>query len=111
MTNATDCQPGVAERHLVWRGARLRYYAGGAGAPLLLLAAAAASFGRLVPLVAPGRWLLLPDAPGHGGSAPLPDGSSAGAADLLAAVCAHEEAGEVDIFASAEGAAIGLRLA
>src|SRR5579862_5538941 len=102
MTNATDCQPGVDERVFTWRGVRLRYYVGGAGAPLLLLRGAAASFGRLVPLVAPGRRLLIPDAPGCGSSDALPGGSlPAGLADLLAALCAHEEAGQVDVFAAA----------
>jgi pimeloyl-ACP methyl ester carboxylesterase len=107
MTNATDCQAGVDERVLAWRGVRLRYYAGGAGAPLLLLDGSAASFGQLVPLVGAGRRLLLPDVPGRGSEASSPTGI----ADLLAALCAHEDAGEVDVFGSGAGATIGLLLA
>src|ERR1700722_20515417 len=98
MTIATDCQPGVDERVFAWRGVRLRYYACGAGAPLLLLHGSAASFGRLVPVVAQGRRLLLPDLPGHGGSAALPEGSSpAVVATLLSDVCSPQEGDEGDV--------------
>jgi pimeloyl-ACP methyl ester carboxylesterase len=106
MTNATDCQAGVDERALAWRGVRLRYYVGGEGAPLLLLDGSAASFGQLVPLVGPGRRLLLPDVPSRGSEASSP----AGVADLLAALCAHEDVREADVFASGGGATIGLTL-
>ena len=31
-----DLLPGLEERHYDWRGARVRYFAGGEGPPLLL---------------------------------------------------------------------------
>ena len=55
-----------------------------------------------------GRRLLLPD---RAGPRLWRRPSPAGVADLLAALCAHEEAGEVDVFGSGPGAAIGLLLA
>jgi pimeloyl-ACP methyl ester carboxylesterase len=113
-THATAPPPGLEERMIVWRGVRLRLLAGGLGKPVLLLHGAgreASSFSKCVPLLLPGRRLLLPDLPGHGGSDRLPDAfSTAGAADLLAAVCAHEGVDEVDVFGHSLGGAIALRL-
>ena len=114
-TNASTALPGLEERVVAWRGVRLRLFAGGIGRPLLLLhgaSGAAPGFSTCVPLMLPGRRLLIPDLPGHGGSDRLPEASStAGAADLLVAACAHEEVGEVDVFGHSLGGAIGLRLA
>jgi len=66
---------GFSERWLHSRGVRVRYFVGGAGPPLVLvhgLAGAASNFGELAQLLAD-RWrVLLPELPGHGGSAPLP---------------------------------------
>jgi pimeloyl-ACP methyl ester carboxylesterase len=113
--NASAALLGLDERVVAWRGVRLRLFTGGVGRPLLLLhgeGGSALSFATCLPLLLPGRRLLIPDLPAHGGSDPLPDApSNAGAADLLAAVCAHEGVGEVDVFGHSLGGAIGLRLA
>lgn len=114
--------PDLAERSFAWRGTRLRYYArdDAAGAtvdglpPLLLVhgfGGGAWNFSELAPLL-PGRALLIPDLPGHGGSPPLPDASSlAGFADALAALCSYEGHGQVDVLGHSLGGTIGLRLA
>ena len=56
------------------RGARTRYFVGGAGEPLILvhgLGGAAVNFAELAPLLARGNKVLIPDLPGHAGSGPL----------------------------------------
>ena len=65
---------GFEERQLEVKGTRLRYYIGGEGPPLVLvhgLGGAASNWTALAPLLAPRRRLLIPDLPGHAGSAPL----------------------------------------
>lgn len=75
MTDATDLLAGLEERFHTWRGVRLRVFERpGVGLPLLLLhgfGGAAWNFSELVPLLGERR-LIVPDLPGHGGSAPLP---------------------------------------
>ena len=64
-------EPHVAEIG----GIRTRYWVGGEGAPLVLvhgLAGAAYNFTELAPVLARRRRVLLPDLPGHGGTAALP---------------------------------------
>src|SRR6478609_9564188 len=110
MTDATDLLPGFVERIHGRRGARLRYFAGGEGPPLLLVhgyGGAAWNFAELAPLLA-GRRLLIPDLPGHGASTPLPASASlAGYADALAATLANP----VDVFGHSLGGVVALRLA
>ncbi len=73
----TDAKPliaGFATRAFEWRGTRLRYAVGGAGPPLVLvhgLGGAAANWRALAPSLARGRRVVVPELPGHGGSAPL----------------------------------------
>jgi pimeloyl-ACP methyl ester carboxylesterase len=57
------------------RGVRTEYWVGGHGPPLVLvhgLGGAAVNFTELAPLLARNRRVLVPDLPGHGGTAPLP---------------------------------------
>jgi pimeloyl-ACP methyl ester carboxylesterase len=72
----TDAKlPGLEERFADLKGARLRYFVGGEGPPLILvhgLGGAAANWTELAPLLATRHRLLVPDLPGHGGSEPLP---------------------------------------
>ncbi|MDX6579810.1 MAG: hypothetical protein QOJ47_1359, partial [Gaiellales bacterium] len=85
MTEGMVLLPGFEERHHERRGARIRVFTAGEGPPLLLVhgfGGAAWNFDELAPLL-PGRRLLIPDLPGHGGSAPLPAASLAGFADVL----------------------------
>ena len=75
-------------------GIRTRYWVGGSGPPLVLvhgLGGAALNFTLLAPLLADHHRVLVPDLPGHGGTAPLPDVESL--ADLgghVAQVAEHE---------------------
>jgi pimeloyl-ACP methyl ester carboxylesterase len=107
--------PGFAERFLEARGGRLRYLVAGEGEPLLLvhgLGGAAANWLVLAPLLLPGRRVLVPDLPGHGGSSPLPASPSLNAyADRLASLLEREAATPAAVVGHSLGGAIALRLA
>jgi pimeloyl-ACP methyl ester carboxylesterase len=67
---------GFAERELVWRGARLRYMAGGRGPPLVLVHGLGGTIENWLALASPlaaHHRVLVPDLPGHGGSSALPE--------------------------------------
>jgi pimeloyl-ACP methyl ester carboxylesterase len=71
---AGDLQ-GFSERWVEARGVRVRYFVAGSGTPLVLvhgLTGAASNFSELAPLLAERARVLVPELPGHGGSAPLP---------------------------------------
>src|SRR6266404_6280992 len=91
----------------------MRLYAGGEGPPLLLVhgfGGAAWNFDELAPLL-PGRRLLIPDLPGHGGSTPLPAPSLAGFADVLGDLLDAEGIEQADVFGHSLGGVVALRLA
>jgi pimeloyl-[acyl-carrier protein] methyl ester esterase len=109
MTDATDLLPSLAEACHEARGTRMRYFAGGAGRPLLLLhgfGGAAWNFAELVPLLA-GRRFIVPDLPGHGASTPLPAPSLAGFADAVAGLLDEP----ADVLGHSMGGVVALRLA
>jgi pimeloyl-ACP methyl ester carboxylesterase len=110
MTDATDLLPGLEERHYDWRGARIRFFEGGEGPPLLLvhgLGGAAWNFTEMQPHLA-GRRLIVPDLPGHGGSSPLPAAASLrGFADALVPLIDER----VDVLGHSLGGVVALRLA
>jgi pimeloyl-ACP methyl ester carboxylesterase len=113
VTDATILLPGFAERHHEWRGARIRLFTAGEGPPLLLVhgfGGAAWNFDELASLL-PGRRLLIPDLPGHGGSSPHPAPSLAGFADVLAEVLAAEGVEQADVLGHSLGGVVALRLA
>jgi pimeloyl-ACP methyl ester carboxylesterase len=114
VTDAIDLLPGLEERVYERRGTRIRAFVGGDGPPLLLIhgyGGSAWNFSELAPLL-PGRRLVIPDLPGHGGSSPLPAVATlAGFADVLAAVCEDEGLAEVDVFGHSLGGVVALRLA
>lgn len=103
--------PGFEERFLDARGCRLRYLVAGDGEPVLLvhgLGGAAANWLALAPLLLPGRCVLVPELPGHGGSEPLPAAPSLNAyADRLALLLD----GPAAVVGHSLGGAITLRLA
>jgi pimeloyl-ACP methyl ester carboxylesterase len=103
--------PGFEERFVDARGCRLRYLVAGEGEPLLLvhgLGGAAANWVALAPLLLPGRRVLVPELPGHGGSSPLPAAPSLNAyADRLALLLEPRAA----LIGHSLGGAITLRLA
>ena len=105
---------GFEERFHVHRGVRIRYFVGGDGPPLLLVhgyGGAAWNFTELAPLLG-GRRLVLPDLPGHGGSAPLPaTGTLSSFADVLAGLCEAEGLRTVDVVGHSLGGVVALRLA
>ena len=116
MTDAKVLElPGFEERFLEAGGGQLRYLAAGAGEPLLLvhgLGGAAGNWVALAPLLLPGRRLLVPELPGHGGSSPLPAAPSLKAyADRLARLLELERATPAAVVGHSLGGAIALRLA
>jgi 3-oxoadipate enol-lactonase len=103
--------PGFEERFFDARGCRLRYLVAGEGEPLVLvhgLGGAAANWLALAPLLLPGRRVLVPELPGHGGSEPLPAAPSLNAyADRIAVLLDEPSA----VVGHSLGGAITLRLA
>jgi pimeloyl-ACP methyl ester carboxylesterase len=114
VTDAKADIPGFEERIAELRAARVRYLVAGIGEPLVLvhgLAGAAANWLALAPLLLPERRVLVPELPGHGGSAPLPAAPSLNAyADRLAELI-ERETGPVPVVGHSLGGAVVLRLA
>ncbi len=115
MTDAKVELPGFEERFAEARGCRLRYLVGGEGEPLMLvhgLGGAASNWLALAPLLLPGRRVLVPDLPGHGGSEPLPAAPNLNAyADRLALVAEREGFSPAVVVGHSLGGVIALRLA
>jgi pimeloyl-ACP methyl ester carboxylesterase len=107
--------PGLDERYAELRGCRLRYLVGGEGEPLVLvhgLGGAAANWLALAPLLLPGRRLLVPELPGHGGSSPLPAAPSLNPyADRISLLLEREGLARAPLVGHSLGGAIALRLA
>ena len=107
--------PGLDERYAELRGCRLRYLVGGEGEPLVLvhgLGGAAANWLALAPLLLPGRRLLVPELPGHGGSSPLPAAPSLNPyADRISLLLEREGLAPAPVVGHSLGGAIALRLA
>jgi pimeloyl-ACP methyl ester carboxylesterase len=110
-TDAKAELPGFEERFVEARGCRMRYLVAGEGERLLLvhgLGGAAAIWLALAPLLLPGRRVLVPELPGHGGSSALPAAPSLNAyADRIALLLD----GPTAVVGHSLGGAITLRLA
>ncbi|HLM36751.1 MAG TPA: alpha/beta fold hydrolase [Gaiellaceae bacterium] len=115
MTDAKETLPGFEERFGRVHGSRLRYLVCGEGEPLVLvhgLGGAASNWLPLAPLLLPGRRLLVPELPGHGGSEPLPAAQNLNAyADSLAELTQREGFSPAAVVGHSLGGAIALRLA
>jgi pimeloyl-ACP methyl ester carboxylesterase len=96
-------------------GIRTRYWLGGEGPPLVLvhgLAGAAWNFTELAPFLAARRRVLIPDLPGHGGTAALP--SPGGLGDLaahVAVVAEHVGMAPAPVLGYSMGGVVALHLA
>ena len=114
MSDAKAELPGFEEGFADALGCRLRYFVAGEGEPLLLvhgLGGAGANWLALAPLLLDGRRVLVPELPGHGGSAPLPAAPSLnGFADRIARL-AERELGPTAVVGHSLGGAISLRMA
>jgi pimeloyl-ACP methyl ester carboxylesterase len=100
VTDGNHRLTGFEERELEWRGTRLRYAVGGAagasGPPLVLvhgLGGTIENWRGLAPSLAARHRVLVPDLPGHGHSAPLPEARDLDA--LAEAVLAIADAEDV----------------
>ena len=107
--------PGFEERVVDARAVRMRALVGGDGPPLVLvhgLTGAASNFVTLAPLLARRFRVVVPELPGHGGSAPLPAAPNLDAfAERVRAVAASEELLPATFVGHSLGALIALRLA
>ena len=115
MTDAKVELPEFEERFAEARGCRVRYLVAGDGEPLVLvhgLGGAAANWLALAPLLLPDRRVLVPELPGHGGSAPLAAAPSLNAfADRIAVLMEREKLAPAPVVGHSLGGAIALRLA
>jgi pimeloyl-ACP methyl ester carboxylesterase len=96
-------------------GVRTQYYVGGEGPPLVIvhgLGGAAVNFTELAPLLARHRRVLVPDLPGHGGTAPFVSVESlSDYADHVARVAEHEAMFPAAVLGYSMGGVVALRLA
>jgi len=115
VTDATTTfLPGFVERRSEIRGVRLRWFEGGEGPTVLLVhgfGGAASNWTLVAPYLLAGRRVLVPDLPGHGGSAPLaaPPETLDPVADRVAALV--EPYGPALAVGHSMGGVVALRLA
>jgi pimeloyl-ACP methyl ester carboxylesterase len=106
---------GLALRELDWHATPLRYAVGGEGSPLVLvhgLGGTIANWRPLAEALVNGHRVLVPDLPGHGGSAPLPAAPSVDAfADAVLGVLEAEEALPAVWVGHSLGGLVGVRAA
>lgn len=107
--------PGLEPRFADFKGARLRYYVGGAGPPLILvhgLGGAAANWTLLTPALVGHHRVLVPDLPGHGGSSPLAAAPTLNPfADAIVELATREEMLPAPVVGHSMGGVVALRLA
>jgi pimeloyl-ACP methyl ester carboxylesterase len=105
----------LEERSLDIEGGLVRYLVGGQGPPLVLvhgLGGSATNWCELAPLLMPRRRLVIPNLPGHAGSARVDrPGGLEPYADRVAAVMEHEGAVPAAVVGHSLGGLVALRLA
>jgi pimeloyl-ACP methyl ester carboxylesterase len=106
---------GFEERRAALKGARLRWFVGGQGPPLVLvhgLGGAASNWIELAPRLARENRIVAVDLPGHGGSAALPALPNLEPfADRLGLLLEAEDASPAVVVGHSLGCLVGLRLA
>src|SRR5690349_16900015 len=106
---------GFEELELQWRGTRLRYAVGGDGPPLVLvhgLGGTIENWRALAPPLAARHRVLVPDLPGHGRSAPLPQARHLDAlAEAVLGIADAEEIGPAVWVGHSLGGVVALRAA
>jgi pimeloyl-ACP methyl ester carboxylesterase len=117
-SRVTDCKHrlrGFEECELEWRGTRLRYAAGGHGPPLVLvhgLGGTIENWRALAPALAARHRVLVPDLPGHGRSAALPEARDLDPlADAVLGIADAEEARGAVWVGHSLGGVVALRAA
>ena len=115
MTESKHRLSGFEERELEWHGTRLRYAVGGAGQPLVLvhgLGGIIENWSALAPALAERHRVLVPDLPGHGRSAPLPEARDIDAlTEAVLAIADGEEIGGAVWFGHSLGGLVAVRAA
>lgn len=115
MTESKHRLSGFEERELEWHGTRLRYAVGGAGPPLVLvhgLGGIIENWSALAPALAERHRVLVPDLPGHGRSAPLPEARDIDAlTEAVLAIADGEEMGGAVWFGHSLGGLVAVRAA
>jgi pimeloyl-ACP methyl ester carboxylesterase len=107
--------PGFEERFAEIKGVRMRYLVAGSGPAIVLvhgLGGAAANWIAVAPRLARSRRVLVPDLPGHGGSAPLAAAPNLNPyADRVAGILDREGVAGAAVIGHSLGGSIALRLA
>lgn len=115
MTVATGFADFAERRLELAGGGSLRYFAGGAGSPVLLvhgLGGSALNWIALAPALAADKRVLVPDLPGHGRSTALPGPTELTSfADVLEQLVEHERAAPVLVVGHSLGGLVAVRLA
>ena len=112
MTDASALR-GFAERRATVRGVDVRYYAAGAGTPVVLLhglGGAARNWAAVAPALAERHRVLVPDLPGHAGSAAIPAlPNLAPYADVVHGIAEREDALPATVAGHSLGGVVALR--
>ena len=115
MTDGKHRLEGFDECELEWHGTRLRYAVGGDGPPLVLvhgLGGTIENWRALAPPLAESHRVVVPDLPGHGHSAPLPEARNLDPlAEAVLAVLDAEGAGSAVWVGHSLGGVLALRAA
>jgi pimeloyl-ACP methyl ester carboxylesterase len=115
MTEGKPPLEDFAERFADGPTGPVRYLVGGDGPPVVLVhgwGGSASNWVELAPALARGRRVVVPELPGHGGSAALPGAESlVPFADAVAAALAQEGGGPAPVVGHSLGGVVALRLA